>query len=137
MLPARRTPDGALYVSTIAPQPTDIFKHGIAMTSDGVMRVVDAPPDVASEVYVGGFGLKEPGALSVSFGGAVTHYSQGIPMTADGRVVCQLNQPVSPGDSYIAGVRVGPLGGVYVVDTAPPTNDPWSDGFSSGFGNGP
>jgi hypothetical protein len=137
MLPARRTPDGALYVSTIAPQPTDIFKHGIAMTSDGVMRVVDAPPDVVHNLFIAGFGLLEPGALAVSFGGAIARYNQGIPMTADGRVVCQLNQPVSPGDQYIAGVRVGPLGGVYVVDTAPPLNDPWSSGFSSGFGNGP
>lgn len=134
MLPARRTPDGALYVSTIAPQPTDIFEHGIAMTPDGIMRVVDAPPDVLTEVCVGGFGLKEPGALSVSFGGTVTHYNQGIPMTADGRVVCQLNQPVSPGDSYVAGVRVGLLGGVYMVDTTPPPPDGFSSGFDAGFG---
>ena len=35
------------------------------------------------------------------------------------------------------GVRVGPLGGVYVVDTSPPLDNPWSNGFSSGFGNGP
>ena len=135
MLPARRTEDGALYISTIAPQPTDIFKHGIAMTSDGVMRVDEF--GVPSN-FVGGFGVTDAGALCVNLSNAaIAGFHQGLPMDSVGNLVCQLNQPVSPGDSYIAGVRVGPLGGVYVVDTAPPLNDPWSSGFSSGFGNGP
>lgn len=132
MLPARRTPDGALYVSTIAPQPTDIFKHGIAMTSDGVMRVDEF--GIPSN-FVGGFGVTDAGALCVNLSNAaIAGFHQGLPMDSVGNLVCQLNQPVSPGDSYIAGVRVGPLGGIYVVDTTPTPPDGFSSGFSSGFG---
>lgn len=132
MLPARRTPDGALYITTAAPQPTDIFKHGIAMTSDGVMRVDEF--GIPSN-FVGGFGVTDAGALCANLSNAaIEGFHQGLPMDSVGNIVCQLNQPVSPGDSYIAGVRVGPLGGVYVVDTTPPPPDGFSSGFSSGFG---
>ena len=132
MLPARRTEDGALYISTIAPQPTDIFKHGIAMTSDGVMRVDEF--GVPSN-FVGGFGVTDAGALCVNLSNAaIAGFHQGLPMDSVGNLVCQLNQPVSPGDQYIAGVRVGSLGGVYVVDTTPPPPDGFSSGFSAGFG---
>ena len=132
MLPGRLTADGAIYISTIAPQPTDIFKHGIAMTSDGVMRVDEF--GVPSN-FVGGFGVTDAGALCVNLSNAaIAGFHQGLPMDSVGNLVCQLNQPVSPGDQYIAGVRVSPLGGVYVVDNSPPLEDAWSNGFSSGFG---
>ena len=48
----------------------------------------------------------------------------GLPFNVDGGLVLQVNQPVSPGDAYVGGVRVGPLGGVYAVDTTPPVGVP-------------
>ena len=63
----------------------------------------------------------------------IVGYKGGLPYNADHELVVQLNQPVSPGDSYVGGVRVGPLGGVYIIDTAPPPEGGYSNGFSNGF----
>ena len=54
----------------------------------------------------------------------ITNYAMGLPFNVDGGLVLQVNQPVSPGDAYVGGVRVGPLGGVYAVDTTPPVGVP-------------
>lgn len=134
MFPGQRTADGALYITTIAPQPDSTFQNGLAVSAAGALHVTEG---AAPQQFHSGFGVMNLGALCILLGGTVATYNEGIPMTADGRVVAQLNQPVSPGDAYVGGVRVGPLGGVYVVDTSPPLNSPWSNGFSSGFGNGP
>ena len=134
MLPARRTSDGALYVTTVAPSAADNFVNGVCLTNDGVLKVNANAPQKFSQ----GHGFLNNGAFCIDvLGSPVANYINGLPVTASGALKCQLNQPVSPGDSYIGGIRVGPLGGVYIVDTTPPANDPWSDGFSSGFGNGP
>lgn len=134
MLPGRRTPDGALYITTAAPQPSDVQTGGLTLTADGAIHVNANTPQQFSQ----GRAFMNNGDLCVDVSGSpVANYINGLPVTATGALKCQLNQPVSPGDSYIGGIRVGPLGGVYVVDTDPPVNDPWSDGFSSGFGNGP
>jgi hypothetical protein len=132
MLGGILTSDGALYVTTVAPQPTDVFWEGIARAPYGATRVVAVAPDL----FNNGLGMKEPGAVAVAFGGVIAGYQNGLPFTSDGRLVVQLNQPVSPGDTYIGGLRVGPLGGVYVVDVTPPVNPTgFSGGFSNGFGD--
>lgn len=115
MLSGRLTPDGALYITTIAPQPTDVFWDGVARAPDGATRVVAVAPDL----FNNGLGMKEPGAVAVAFGGVISNWQQGLPFTNDGRLVAQLNQPVSPGDGYVGRLRVGALGGVYMVDAAP------------------
>jgi hypothetical protein len=130
MLSGNLTSDGALYVSTIAPQPTDVFWEGIARAPDGATRVVAVAPDL----FNNGLGMKEPGAVAVAFGGVIAGYQNGLPFTSDGRLVCQLNQPVSPGDAYVGGIRVGPLGGVYVVNAAPHAPNGFSSGFDAVFG---
>ena len=60
-------------------------------------------------------------------------YKGGYPYNANDELVVQLNQPVSPGDAWVAGIRVGPLGGVYIIDVVPPTLGGFSNGFSNGF----
>ena len=134
MIAGQRTADGALYISTIAPQPDDVFVGGVAMTSQGVVRVVTA---AVPQVYQNGLGMMNIGAICIAYGAPITAWENGLPFAADGRLVCQLNQPVSPGDGYVGGLRIGVLGGVYVVDTSPPLQTAWSSGFSQGFGNAP
>ena len=118
MIVGRRSATGDLYISTVAPQPGDVFVNGIAMTSDGVVRVTAATP----QVFNNGLGMMNIGAIAVSFGGVIVSWQGGLPFADDGRLVCQLNQPASPGDGYVAGLRVGVLGGVYVTDAVP---TPW------------
>lgn len=131
MIAGQRTSDGALYVTTIAPQPGDTFNGGIAYTPDGILRVTDG---ANPQVYVNGIGVMNIGAVCIDPGGIIANYQGGLPVTADGRLVVQLNQPVSPGDAYVGGIRVGPLGGIYIVDSTPPVPNGFSNGFSNGFG---
>src|SRR5574343_250380 len=119
MLSGNLTPDGALYITTIAPQPTDVFWDGGARALDGAIGVVAVAPDL----FNNGLWMKEPGAIAVAFGGAIANLQQRLPFTNDGRLFAQLTQPGSPGDGYVGRLRVGALGGVYMVDVAP---TPWS-----------
>jgi len=130
MLNGAKSPDGALYVSTVAPQPGDVYNGGIAMTPLGVVRVTQGS---APTGFVNGLGVVNPGALAIALGGVIAGYNNGLPVTDTGALVCQLNQPVSPGDAYVGGIRVGPLGGVYLIDTAPVLPFSFSIGFSGGF----
>jgi hypothetical protein len=87
------------------------------------------------QVFDQGKGFMINGALCIDVAGsAIASYVGGLPVTASGALKCQLNQPVSPGDSYVGGIRVGPLGGIYIIDTTPPPPTAFSDGFSNGFG---
>lgn len=131
MIPGKKLPDGSLLTSVIAPQPGDSFVGGIALSPDGAVRITDGSDP---QVYANGFGLMNIGAVCVDPGGAIDHYAMGLPFTVDGRLVVQLDQPVSPGDAYVGGVRVGPLGGVYVTETPPAPFDGFSTGFDAGYG---
>lgn len=131
MLPGARTsPEGALLVDSVAPQPGDFFNSGIAMTADGAVRVTSGS---APQVFNNGFGLMNIGALCIAPGGTIAMYQAGLPFTVDGRLVVQLNNTPAPSDPYVGGIRVGPLGGVYVTDVAPPPFKGFSNGFDEGF----
>lgn len=79
-----------------------------------------------------GFRVGADGVLKVG-PPPIVGYAMGLPFNADGHLVVQLNVPAFPGDAYVGGIRVGPNGGVYVVDTTPP---PESFGFANGFSTG-
>ena len=131
MLPGARTSDGALFVHPASGPHTDPYVGGIAVTPDGAIHIDEF--GVPSK-FVNGFGVTNLGALCVNLSNAaIAGYSQGLPFDSVGNLVCQLNQPVSPGDAYVGGLRVGVLGGLYVVDTAPPLTSAWSNGFSDGY----
>lgn len=114
MLPGARTADGALVITTVAPQPGDFFNSGIAMTPKGVVRVTDG---AAPQVFQNGFGMMNIGAICVAPDEMIAVYQAGLPFTADGRLVVQLNQTPGPNDPFVGGIRVGPLKGVYVTDS--------------------
>ena len=117
MIPGQRTADGALYISTAAPLATDPRLGGICMTHDGAVKISTNGP----QKFQNGFGMMNNGALCTS-NEPIAGYNNGLPVVASGALKVQLNQPVSPGDAYVGGVRVGPLGGVYVTDAVP---TPW------------
>jgi hypothetical protein len=98
------------------------------VTPEGQIRVT---PNGAQR-FDQGKGFTNNGALCTSNGPAVG-YVGGLPVTASGALKVQLNQPVSPGDAFVGGIRVGPLGGVYVTDTTPVVPFSFSNGFSGGF----
>ncbi len=129
MIPGARTTDGALYVTTAAPAPTDVQVGGVTLTAEGQVHVNANTPQRFDQ----GKGFMNNGDLCISSLPAVGHVG-GLPVTATGALKTQLNQPVSPGDTYVGGLRVGPLGGLYIVDTTPPPPTGFSNGFSAGFG---
>lgn len=131
MINGRKSPDGALFI-TETPPPNIYFMGGMAIGTQGAIY---ARSDLPPQVYANGFALRESGALCIRYGFNLANaiWQQGLPFDPTGHLCCQLNQPVSPGDSYVGGVRVGPLGGVYVIDTTPPPEGGYSTGFSDGF----
>ena len=131
MLPqASVAPDGSLYVTTVAPAASDPRVGGVAVTPEGSIRVNINDPQRFDQ----GRGFMSNGALCVRQSGEpVAGYVGGLPVTATGALKCQLNQPVAPGDAFVGGIRVGPLGGVYITDTDPPPPFGFSNGFSNGF----
>ena len=122
--------EGALYVTTAAPTASDPRIGGVCMTPDGVVKVNANAPQRFDQ----GKGFMNNGALCIDVLGspAVGHVG-GLPVTATGALKCQLNQPVSPGDAYVGGLRVGPLGGLYITDVAPPVVSAFSTGFDGGY----
>jgi len=72
--------------------------------------------------YVNGFKVDDDGTLQVG-PPPITHYAMGLPFNASEGLVLQVNVPPATGDAYVGGTRVGPLGGVYAVDTTPVTGD--------------
>jgi hypothetical protein len=129
MLGGRHSDNGALFINTDAPEPTDVFVGGIALTNLGVIRAEDTAP----VHFVNGFGVTDIGQLCIAPGGSKDKYAMGLPFTNDGRLVVQLNVTVGLYDSFVGGIRVGPNGGVYALDVAPP---PPATGFSNGFSTG-
>lgn len=133
MLPGARTADGSLLVTEVLADASSVFVGGVALTPAGAVHTTKLLP---VQTEVNGFGLRETGELCVRYGFnlANAYWLGGLPFDNFGHLCCQLNQPVSPGDTFVGGVRVGPLGGVYVTDVAPPPFKGFSDGFDGGFG---
>jgi hypothetical protein len=126
--PASVAPDGSLYVTTVAPGPTDTQVGGVTVTATGAVHVNANTPQRFDQ----GKAFMSNGDLCIS-SQPVAGYVGGLPVTANGALKTQLNQPVSSGDAFVGGIRVGPLGGVYITDTDPPPPFSFSNGFSNGF----
>lgn len=129
MIPALLSSDGALVTTAAAPSLTSTFQGGFARAADHAIHTVET----VGTRFVQGHMVTDLGQLCIAPGGAKAGYVNGLPVTAAGLLVTQLNQPVSPGDSWVGGIRVGPLGGVYIIDTTPVVPGGFSNGFSNGF----
>lgn len=131
MIPGRKTPEGVLYVKTGLPLPSNAFwQGGIATSKDGQVHILDG----VGTRNNGGLITDHDGRLCIIYGAAIDRFEGGLPKTVDGYLVCQMNQTPAPTDPFVGGLRVGPLGGVYVTDAAIPTGEPFSSGFDEGFG---
>ena len=112
---------------------TVLERDGIALTEDADSFNVDLngdgvadlsfkkkklPSQVTPMITANGFLVDDLGTLQVG-NPPIIDYAMGLPFNAAGALVIQVNQPVSQGDAYVGGIRVGPLGGVYAVDTNP------------------
>lgn len=130
MLPGARTPEGVLYVTTVAPAASDPRVGGVTVTPEGSIKVNINDPQRFDQ----GRGFMNNGALCVRQSGEPTAgYVGGLPVTATGALKCQLNQTPAPSDPFVGGIRVGPLGGVYITDTDPTPPFSFSTGFNDGF----
>jgi hypothetical protein len=120
-----RSAGGQLLTST---DPPDNFNGGAPATNDGRLCIAESAP----ETFAHGVGYLNDGRICVSYGGAsVNAYSRGgLPMTADGRVICE------PGAAVFHFMRSLPMsvGSEVAVEGEAPV--PPVSGYDSGYDNG-
>ena len=112
MIPGARNALGVLQVSSALPGAGTSYIGGFALTPVGevLVHVSDLPTRFAN-----GFGFNTAGQLCVAPGGTIFNFVCGLPFTQTGRLVVQNNQSPASNEPYVGGVRVGPLGGVYIT----------------------
>jgi hypothetical protein len=131
VIPGTRTAEGDLLIDTNAPGAGRPFSGGFALNPvTGAIFVMNG----TGNRFIGGHMATNAGQLCIAPGGVRAGWLNGLPVTVDGRLVTQLNEPVDPDDAFVGGIRVGPLGGVYTTDVNPPAPQGFSNGFDTGFG---
>jgi len=115
MIPAARDALGRVYIINAAPPASAPRKGGFALSDLGQVYIDSVNNPV---VFANGFGFNA-GRLCVSLGGAQAIWREGLPFTLTGRLFAQLNTIPAASEPYVGGIRVGPRGGVYVVDIVP------------------
>ena len=116
--------DGSLYVEENGVPVAWVAGRGIS--DDNRLCVTNNLN--ADDVFLAGLRLDQLGRIVCGNGVAAARpyvYVSGLPTDKrDGRLIRQYNQTPAPSDPFVAGVRVGPLGGVYMnVDVPlPPEN---------------
>jgi len=130
MLPGRLSPQGALFMTSEAPAEGDPRSGGVCMNALGVVKANANAPQRFDQ----GKGFMNNGALCIDVVGTpIAGYVNGLPVTAAGALKAQLNVAFGLTDTFVGGIRVGTLGGIYVIDVAPPPEYAFSNGFSNGF----
>lgn len=129
MLPGARSDKGALFIAIAPPTAEAQAVGGILVGPLGVIFCSTLPP----QVFPNGIGTRHDGSLCITPGGVKANSVNGLPVTAEGALVVQLNVAFGIDDPYVGGIRVGPNGGIYCLDIAPPTQFGFSNGFSNGF----
>jgi hypothetical protein len=115
MLPGRTDPQGRLYVTTAAIAANATYQGGIPISPLGQVYIdINAP-----QKFVNGLGVNNAGKLCINNIGPVVNWQGGLPLVDGGALFCQLNQTPNVNDPYVGGIRVGPLGGIYITDVAP------------------
>jgi hypothetical protein len=129
MLNTRVTEQGAMFITMTGTPSPPFFDQGLLSGFAGSLYCVTTAPTR----FLDGFGVTDEGKLCIAPGGVIHSFNQGIPMTADGRMVTQLNVAPWPGDVYVDQIRVGPAGGVYTVDLTPAPEVAFSSAFDNSF----
>lgn len=96
------------------------WNEGLGYSATGQLCVTSTL--TPNDTYIGGIRRSPIGALVVSSQIGTLTYNGGWPCNSgggtDGSVARQVDIPPALGDPYVNGVRIGPLGGVYMT-TAP------------------
>lgn len=108
--------EGRLYTNAVAPIASDPVMGGVATSPAGAAKITT----VVSGNFVNGFMVNDVGQLVVAPGGVIADLWMGLPRTAAGALVIQADVVPAASDPFVAGIRVGPLGGVYTNTSAPP-----------------
>lgn len=106
------------------------WRGGIGFTAEGALCTTTTVSPI--DVWLGGRRVSTEGRLVIGSGDVAArpyNFNAGIPSDSRsgraGVVIAQANQTPAPTDPFVAGIRVGPLGGVYVVPVASGgVNDP-------------
>jgi hypothetical protein len=115
MLPGRRDAEGRLYVTSAAIDATTTYQGGIPITPLGQVIVDINTP----QKFQNGFGMMNSKKLCINNALPIAYYLEGIPRAINGAIRIQLNQVPAATDPFVGGLRIGPLGGVYVTDEVP------------------
>lgn len=109
--------EGSIFVTTDAPAGAT-YRNGLPFRSDGYLHVNANAP----QKFENGFAKTLNGAVCIAFD-PIAYWLNGLPRTANGALKCQVDQNPVLTDPYVAGVRLGPLGGIYVNTggTPPPS----------------
>lgn len=130
MIPGVRTPLGRIDITSGAPSALARASGGILLEPTGEVCAIVAAPTR----FVNGLGVNDLGQLCIAFAGPpIAGYNNGLPVTAVGQLVAQLNVVPPAGTPFVGGIAVG-AAGVYVTDTFVPSTNGFSNGFSNGFG---
>ena len=116
MLPSPKDAVGRLFTTLAAVNSQSTFMGGIALSSAGALHISSAAPSN----FTNSFGVTATGQLCTVAGGAIDHFTGGLPFTANGALVIQVGNTPAANDPFVGGVRVGALGGVYTVNADPP-----------------
>lgn len=109
------------------------WNRGIAYDVQG--RMCTTVATAAEDVWVGGWRLNNLGQVIVSSLAGSPFYNGGLPFNVNGAMARQNDQTPGMNDPYVAGIRVGSLGGVYFTSAVPPNSfTGFDNGFSNGFG---
>ena len=111
--------EGVVRAEISAPNSSSHFNAGLAFSAAGKLHItaVQTPDDS----YIGGHRISPTGQLVVGDGviGQRPYLgNSGLPCgKLDGATIRQDNQTPVPDEPYVNGVRVGPLGGVFMSAT--------------------
>lgn len=95
------------------------WNSGIGYTATGQMCYTATPN--AADVYQNGMRMSNTGLVVTGAQSGSLFYNAGLPFNAaDGSLACQVDVVPGANDPYVAGIRVGPAGGVYLTTAAPP-----------------
>ena len=98
------------------------FNAGIGYDAQGRMCYTNVPG--GSDVWVGGKRVDPVGEVVCGNGTPAARpyvFNAGLPFNKnDGALIRQVDTNPAPTDPFVAGVRVGPLGGVYMTTDAIP-----------------
>lgn len=94
------------------------WNQGLGYAANGALCYTNSLN--ATDVYQNGMRISATGLVVTAAQSGSLFYNAGLPFNAaDGTLARQVDVAPGADDPYVAGIRVGPLGGVYFTSAAP------------------